>query len=91
MELIPLLYLPIVALLAWSAWRGDRTERLVFFVNLIALWTSAIWLFGYPALIVPALFVAAACLLLLVFVTAGDSLSFRQVKHAGAAPAQGAA
>lgn len=78
--LIVAAYLAVVAVLAWSAWRGDQTERLVFGVNLIALWASAVWLFGYPALIIPALAATAAVLSLIVVATAGDSLFSRQDK-----------
>lgn len=82
MELIVVAYLAVVAVLAWSAWRGDETERLVFAVNLVALWASAIWLFGYPALIIPALAVAGAFLLFLLVATAGDDLFHRPARTA---------
>ncbi len=91
MEFFAFLYLPVIALLVWSAWRGNQTERLVFFVNLMALWASAIWLFGYPALIVPALGLAVGALGLIVIVTAGDSLFARPAKPGGQAPAHSTA
>ena len=82
MVLIVIAYLAAVAVLAWSAWRGDETERLVFAVNLLALWTSAIWLFGYPALIIPALAVAGGFLLFLMVATVGDDLFHRPARLA---------
>ena len=82
MEFLALLYLPVIALLVWSAWRGNQTERLVFFVNLTALWASAIWLFGYPALIIPALAVAGGFLLFLMVATVGDDLFHRPARLA---------
>ncbi|MCA8927131.1 MAG: hypothetical protein KDC18_03625 [Alphaproteobacteria bacterium] len=78
MGFIALAYLPVLALLAWSARRGDLVERVLFVVNLLALWASAIWLIGYPALIVPALCAAGGFLVFLVFATAGDGIFTRR-------------
>ncbi|WP_394689095.1 hypothetical protein [Hoeflea sp.] len=65
-------YLAIIGFLGWCAWRGGETEKMMFVVNLGLLWISAIWLFGYPALIVPAVVAAASYLLFLVILTSSD-------------------
>ena len=64
---LALAYPPAIGLLAWSARKGGHVERVFFAVNMLLLWGSAIWLFGYPALILPPL--AATPLYLLVLVT----------------------
>ena len=38
-------YLAIIGFLGWRAWRGSDTEKVMFIVNVILLWLSAIWLF----------------------------------------------
>jgi hypothetical protein len=65
-------YLAIIGFLGWFAWRGGETEKLMFVVNLALLWISAVWLFGYPALIGPAVVAAASYLLFLVVLTSSD-------------------
>jgi hypothetical protein len=65
-------YLAIIGFLGWCAWRGGETEKLMFVVNLALLWISAIWLFGYPALIGPAIVAAISYLLFLVVLTSSD-------------------
>lgn len=65
-------YLAIIGFLGWCAWRGGETEKLMFVVNMALLWISAIWLFGYPALIAPAVVAAASYLLFLVILTSSD-------------------
>lgn len=65
-------YLAIIGFLGWSAWRGGQTEKGMFIVNLGFLWLSAIWLFGYPALILPAIVAAGSFLLFLVVMTSSD-------------------
>lgn len=65
-------YLAIIGFLGWCAWRGGETEKLMFVVNLALLWFSAIWLFGYPALIGPAVVAAGSFLLFLVVLTSSD-------------------
>ena len=65
-------YLAIIGLLGWRAWRGSDTEKVMFVVNVMLLWLSAIWLFGYPALIGPAVVAAGGFLLLLVVMTSSD-------------------
>ncbi|MBC7283044.1 hypothetical protein [Hoeflea sp.] len=65
-------YLAIIGILGWRAWHGSDTEKVMFVVNVILLWMSAIWLFGYPALIGPAVVAAGGFLLFLVVMTSSD-------------------
>lgn len=65
-------YLAIIGILGWRAWRGGDTEKVMFVVNVILLWLSGIWLFGYPALIGPAVVGAGGFLLFLVVLTSSD-------------------
>ncbi|WP_052161928.1 hypothetical protein [Hoeflea sp. BAL378] len=67
-------YLAIIVFLGWRAGRGGDTEKVMFVVNTVLLWLSAIWLFGYPALIGPAVVAAGGILLLLVVMTSSDLL-----------------
>ncbi|WP_412049190.1 hypothetical protein ACK6D9_15585 [Hoeflea sp. Naph1] len=67
-----LAYTAIIGFLGRIAWRSGETEKVMFIVNVALLWLSAIWLFGYPALIVPAVLAAIGFLALLVIITAGD-------------------
>lgn len=72
MALAILAYLALIGILARAAWRNGATEKAMFVLNLALLWLSAIWLFGYPALILPAVLAAIGILALLVTITAGD-------------------
>lgn len=72
MALAILAYVTIIAVLGRAAWRGGVTEKAMFVVNVVLLWLSAIWFFGYPALIVPAIAAAIAYLALLVVMTSSD-------------------
>lgn len=72
MALAILAYVTIIAFLGWSAWRSGVTEKAMFVVNVVLLWISAIWFFGYPALIGPAVLAAALYLALLVVMTSSD-------------------
>ncbi|MBU4530450.1 MAG: hypothetical protein KUA43_01185 [Hoeflea sp.] len=65
-------YLAIIGILGWRAWHGSDTEKVMFVVNVMLLWLSAIWLFGYPALIGPAVVGAGGFLLFLVVITSSD-------------------
>ena len=65
-------YLAIIGLLAWKASRGGDNEKVMFVINVVLLWASAIWLFGFPALIGPAVVGAGAMLVVLVVLTSSD-------------------
>lgn len=66
---------PVFGWMLKSAWYGDMTEKLFFLANVLALWGFAIYVFGYGALIVPLLAIAAVYLVTLVVLTAGDLFS----------------
>ncbi|WP_417434234.1 hypothetical protein [Hoeflea sp.] len=72
MTLAVMAYVAIIGFLGWSAWRSGVTEKVMFVVNVVLLWLSAVWLYGYPALIGPAVLAAAGILALLVVMTSGD-------------------
>ncbi|KJS09843.1 MAG: hypothetical protein VR78_15400 [Hoeflea sp. BRH_c9] len=72
MALTILAYVAVIGFLGWSAWRSGDTEKVMFAVNLVLLWLSAIWLYGYPALIGPAVVAAISYLALLVVMTSSD-------------------
>ena len=72
MALAILAYAAIIGVLGWAAWRGSVREKTMFVVNVMLLWLSAIWFFGYPALIIPAIAAAIGYLALLVVMTSSD-------------------
>ncbi|MEM5472482.1 hypothetical protein WNZ14_12155 [Hoeflea sp. AS60] len=72
MALAVMAYMAIIGFLGWAAWRGSETEKVMFIVNIVFLWLSAIWFFGYPALIIPAVAAAISYLALLVVMTSAD-------------------
>lgn len=72
MALAILTYVTIIGFLGWAAWRSGVTEKAMFVVNVVLLWISAIWFFGYPALIGPAVVAATLYLALLVVMTSSD-------------------
>lgn len=72
MALAILAYVTIIGFLGWAAWRSGATEKAMFVVNVVFLWLSAIWFFGYPALIIPAIAAAIGYLALLVVMTSSD-------------------
>lgn len=72
MALAILAYAAIIGVLGWAAWRGSVREKTMFVVNVVLLWISAIWFFGYPALIGPAVLAAVLYLALLVVMTSSD-------------------
>ena len=77
MELEILAFPPIIAFLAWKARHGGDIEKVMFIVNLVLLWGVAIWLFGYPAIILPAIFAALSMLTTIVVLTSADFLPKR--------------
>lgn len=72
MASVILAYAAVIGFLGWAAWHSGMTEKAMFVVNVVLLWISAIWFFGYPALIVPAVLAAAVYLALLVVMTSSD-------------------
>ena len=77
MSELALAYAPVVGFLAYRARRGGTTDWVYFAINVLLLWFSALWLFGYPLLIVTALSAAAFTLTALVFSTSTDMFNWR--------------
>lgn len=79
---LALAYAPVIGILALSARRGGRSEWVYFAINLGLLWLTALWLFGYPLLIVTALSATVAVLTALVYSTSTDFISWPGIgKH----------
>jgi len=73
---LALAYVPVVGFLAWRARRGGAMDWVFFSINLLLLWLSALWFFGYPLLIVTMLTAAVFMLVALVFSTSTDMFTW---------------
>ncbi len=71
-----ILFVPVFGLSVRSALMGDATEKVFFVANLIMAWVLAIFHFGYPAIILPALCATAGYLGFLVFLTSAGLFTF---------------
>jgi hypothetical protein len=63
-----------VPLLGWmlqEAIQGPTTAKVLFIVNLLMVWLLAILIFGYPAIIIPALAAVPAMFVVLILITKG--------------------
>ncbi|HMB10792.1 hypothetical protein [Saliniramus sp.] len=69
MVLRALYWIPIFGWLLRDAVYGDTLSRILFVVNLLVLWALAIMIFGYPAVIVPALLLTPTMLAIIVVFT----------------------
>ena len=73
MKLSNLIYaIPVIGWMLKSAARGDASEKVFFLLNIIMVWAFAVYFFGLPALIYPAVVFAVSFLAFLVVFTAGD-------------------
>lgn len=50
---------------------GPTTAKVLFVVNLVAVWLLSIVTWGYPAIIIPALMAVAAMFVVLILITKG--------------------
>lgn len=64
----------VSGLMLRSALRGGDSEKIAFVVNLMAVWLIAAILFGYPAIIVPALIMVPIVLVTLFLLTTGNTM-----------------
>mgnify|MGYP001156495873 CR=1 FL=1 len=64
--------IPVFGWLLKSAYFGGDREKVMFVINMALIWLLAIYLFGYPAVIIPAVAAAGLYLAALVIFTAGD-------------------
>ncbi|MCB1444950.1 MAG: hypothetical protein KDJ87_03880 [Rhizobiaceae bacterium] len=62
---------PVVGWLLREAVEGSAPIKLLFVVNCILLWLLAIFTFGYPAIILPALALTAGMFVILVMIMNG--------------------
>ncbi|MCP8897088.1 hypothetical protein KYK29_19340 [Shinella daejeonensis] len=71
---LALRFLFAIPLLGWmlrEAVEGGDTAKILFGVNCTLVWLLAIWIFGYPAIILPALFLVLGISWLLIVATRG--------------------
>ncbi len=71
MVLRALYWIPIFGWLLRDAVYGDTLSRVFFVVNLLVLWALAVFIFGYAAIIIPALLVTPTFLAVIVVLTLG--------------------
>ncbi|QPC41676.1 hypothetical protein HW532_02415 [Kaustia mangrovi] len=64
--------IPLIGWMLRSAWYGDDSEKVFFCINIVVFWGLAIYAFGYPALIIPALTVTGVYLVSMIALTARD-------------------
>ncbi|RYE57382.1 MAG: hypothetical protein EOP18_02835 [Rhizobiaceae bacterium] len=63
--------IPILGWLIREAAEGSDNVKILFLVNCVLLWLLAIFLFGYPAIIIPALCLVAIVFVLLILIMRG--------------------
>ena len=71
MVLRALYWIPIFGWLLRDAVHGDTLSRIFFAVNLLVLWALAVFIFGYAAIIIPALVITPTFLAVIVILTLG--------------------
>ena len=63
---------PVIGWFIKDARDGSDTAKILFFLNMVALWALAIYFFGYPALILTALVMVPLMFLVLITITIED-------------------
>jgi hypothetical protein len=71
MVLRALYWIPIFGWLLRDAVHGDTLSRILFVVNLLVLWALSVMIFGYAAIIIPALLLTPTILAIIVVFTLG--------------------
>lgn len=71
MVLRALYWIPIFGWLLRDAVYGDTLSRVFFVMNLLVLWALAVFIFGYAAVIIPALVITPTFLAVIVVLTLG--------------------
>ncbi|MCC5978470.1 MAG: hypothetical protein JJU21_10440 [Salinarimonas sp.] len=69
MVLRALYWIPLFGWLLRDAVYGDTLSRIFFVVNLLVLWALAVVIFGYAAVIIPALLLTPTFLAIIVAFT----------------------
>lgn len=62
---------PVFGRLIREAAEGSATAKVLFLVNIVLAWVLAIMMFGYPAIILPALAAVPAMFIILMLITVG--------------------
>lgn len=62
---------PVFGRLIREATEGSATAKVLFLVNIILAWVLAIMMFGYPAIILPALAAVPTMFIILMLITVG--------------------
>lgn len=63
--------IPLLGRLVQEAAHGPASTKVLFLINCVMVWLLAIFTFGYPAIIVPALCLVAIAFVLLILITRG--------------------
>lgn len=63
--------IPLIGWMLRDAAEGREDAKVWFLIDLLLIWGLAIWLWGYPALIIPLMGITALIFVLLLLVTAG--------------------
>lgn len=64
-------HIPIFGWMLKEAAKGSETARVLFLINMVLIWLLAIFLFGYPAIIIPALVAVPTIFVMLIAITKG--------------------
>lgn len=64
-------HVPVFGWMLKEAVSGSTTAKVLFIVNLLLLWLLAIFAFGYPAIIIPALAAVPTMFVILILITNG--------------------
>jgi hypothetical protein len=62
---------PVIGWILREAAEGPASTKALFLVNCILLWVLAILVFGYPAIIIPALCLVPTMFVVLILITKG--------------------
>ncbi|WP_429819453.1 hypothetical protein [Ensifer sp. B1-9] len=62
---------PIFGWMLKEAVQGSQTAKVLFLINCALIWLLAIFAFGYPAIIIPALALVPAVFVVLILITMG--------------------
>ncbi len=65
-------WVPVFGWMLKEAIHGSAQVKTLFLLNMIAIWVLAIFLFGYPAIIIPALVMVAIIFTCLLMITADN-------------------
>ncbi len=63
--------IPVIGWMLREAIEGPVTAKILFLVNLVMVWILAIIMFGYPAIILPALVLVPTMFTILILITNG--------------------